>query len=85
MPEDSHMLNRRHLLLVVALFPAVANAQGALFKPPHGAHEYGVRGFYDGGEMDPWTASLTVPDSTIGDRAAVRAVYSSRFEDGNYR
>lgn len=79
------MLVRYLYLLLAALLPGVVSAQGSLLKPPSGTQEYGVRGFYDGGEMEPWTSSLTVSDSTIGERAAVRAVYSSRFENGQYQ
>src|SRR5437016_5682865 len=49
-----------------------------------GVHEYQVRGFYEGQEMEPWSAELSVIDTTMDGDAALRALYKARPVAGTY-
>ena len=51
---------------------------------PVGHHEFAVRGFYQGQEMDPWTAEYSVADTAFGSEPGVRAVYESRQSNAGW-
>ena len=53
--------------------------------PLAGTHRYGVRGFFQGDEMEPWEAELSVRDTIAGVQRAYAATYRSRFVDGAWQ
>jgi hypothetical protein len=60
------------------------SSQAAPHTMPAGRHEYVVRGFFQGDEMEPWASELSVADTTIGGERGVRALYRSRQTDAGW-
>jgi hypothetical protein len=53
--------------------------------PLAGTHRYGVRGFFQGDEMEPWEAELSIRDTITGVQRAYSATYRSRFVNGAWQ
>jgi hypothetical protein len=54
-------------------------------SPLAGTHRYGVRGFFQGDEMEPWDAELSIRDTIAGVQRAYSATYRSRFVNGAWQ
>jgi hypothetical protein len=74
------------VVVAVVLTLAVAPLSSQLHTPsiPAGRHEYHVRGFFEGMEMEPWESELSVVDTILGAEAALRAQYKSRRSKVDY-
>jgi hypothetical protein len=71
-------------LAVAALILAGSRTLSSQTPPrsmPVGDHEFVVRGFYQGQEMDSWASEFSVKDTTFGSEPGVRAAYRSRQSD----
>jgi hypothetical protein len=69
-------------LIVVALHSL--SAQVPPPSMPAGNHQYTVRGFFQGEEMDAWTSEFVAGDTAFGSEPGVRIVYRSHQSGGGY-
>jgi hypothetical protein len=73
--------------VVLALLLCILAREGIAQStaPLTGTHRYGVRGFFQGDEMEPWEAELSIRDTIAGVQRAYSATYRSRFVDGAWQ